>query len=611
LGKRNLDRLPAIFNILSEAFPNYEDRPQQREMAEEVLRCFDNNKGLLIEAGTGVGKSFAYLIPAILSRRKTIISTSSLALQDQLVGKDLVFLQKTLPQKFSFGILKGKNNYVCLKREREYTGTGNSYERFRRWLAKTKTGQMAELPFIPEFWPEVCGDPQDCNGRKCPFYVPCFYYRHYRGLHKKDILVINHHLLIHDLLSDFNILPFHEQLVIDEAAEVEDVISRVLGSRLTYSRTMWLLYRLKGLKIIVDHLFADVKAFFDRGDIDSGPVFPIPAHVTELLRGLREKFAVDKILSTLDKQRKSAADDEIKDRIETTIGFLKSFAGDVDDFIGQADANKVYYIEVSGTTLEFKSNLVECQIPFQILIDKYDSTIMTSATLTSGGNFDFLKKRLGIQDFEEKVIGSPFDYKKQSLLYIDKNLPKPDRANEKIFQQESLVVMEDLISASRGRTLVLFTSYRHLHFAAENITIPYPFKSQGDMPPARLIEWFKDTPDSVLFATATFWQGVDIKGDKLRLVIIDKLPFSSPADPLYQERCKRLGKRWFYDLALPSAILRLRQGFGRLIRGRNEYGVVAILDRRVVESSYGPTILSSLQEVNITHSMEDVRQFFA
>ncbi|MBW1795992.1 MAG: HEAT repeat domain-containing protein [Deltaproteobacteria bacterium] len=579
-------------------------------MAGEVSRCLKGKKNLLIEAGTGVGKSFAYLIPAILSHEKTVVSTASLALQDQLVSKDLVFLQKELPQKFSFGILKGKNNYLCLKREREFTEISQTYMRFRKWLAETRTGEKDELPFIPEFWSKVCGDSQDCNGRTCPLYNGCFYYRHYRHLFKKDILVVNHHLLIYDLLSDFSILPFHEQLIIDEAPEVENVISHVLGSTLSYSRVAWLLYRLKGLKIIVDPLFAQVESFFKGMDMPSQAVFPIPAPITEKLKDLNKILALNRVVSTLEKHKNSVSDDELRDRIETTIGYVTTLTADIDDFIEQNDTDRVYYMAGNNGALELKSALVESRNSFEELISNYDSVIMTSATLASGGNFVFLKKRLGIEDFEERVIGSPFDYRKQALLHIDKDLPLPEKGNNERFQQESLKVMEGLINASRGRALVLFTSYKHLHFVSKNIKIHYPFKSQGDMPPARLIEWFKDTSHSVLLATATFWQGIDIKGEKLSLVVIAKLPFSSPGDPVYQERCRRLKDRWFNDLALPSAILVLRQGFGRLIRGRNEYGVVAILDRRLVTRSYGKTIVSSLPDMNIVHSVEDVKRFF-
>lgn len=579
-------------------------------MADEVLRCLTGKKNLLIEAGTGIGKSFAYLIPAILSQEKTIVSTATLALQDQLASKDLVFLQKELPQRFSFGILKGKNNYLCLKREREFTEISDPYIRFRTWLTETRTGEKDELPFIPEFWSKVCGDSQDCNGRACPFFDDCFYYRHYRHLFKTDILVINHHLLIHDLLSDNNILPFHKQLIIDEASEIEEVISHVMGSTLSHTRVGWLLYRLKGLKILVDPLFPKVESFFRGIDIPSQTMFPIPPPIIEKLKDLKETLALDTVVSTLEKQKNSASDEELCDRMETTIGYVTALLSDIDDFIGQEDSGKAYYVAGNNGTLELKSSLIEAQSSFQGLIGTYDSVIMTSATMAAGGNFSFLKQRLGISDFQERIIGSPFDYREQALLYIDKGLPPPSQKNNEAFQQESLTVIEELINASHGRALVLFTSYNHLYFVSKNIKIPYPFKSQGDMPPARLLQWLKDTPHSVLLATATFWQGIDIKGEKLSLVVIGKLPFTSPGDPVYQERCRRLGDRWFRELALPSAILALRQGFGRLIRGLNDYGVVAILDTRLVTHSYGKTIVSSLPEMNIVHSIEDVKRFF-
>ncbi|HOO90109.1 MAG TPA: helicase C-terminal domain-containing protein [Syntrophales bacterium] len=605
-----LDTISSSFDILQKKFPGYEDRPQQREMAREILDSFTEHGNLLIEAGTGVGKSFAYLIPAMLSGEKTIVSTSSLALQDQLVKKDLVFLNKALPQKVAFGILKGKNNYVCLKREREYAGSGKSYIRFRKWLSETGTGEKSDISFTPKFWPEVCGDSQDCGGQNCPFYGRCFYYKHYRTLYAKDILVVNHHLLVYDLLSDFSLLPFHRQLIIDEAPDIEDVISTVLGSALTYSRTAWLLYRLRGLKVITDHLFPLVESFFKKSDVPPWAVCPVPVALTERLKQLREGLALDTTVSALEERKKNTVDEELRDRIETTVGYIRSFEADMDDFIRQGEGDKVYYAEKTKGGVELKSSLVESGIAFEHLTRGYRSVIMTSATLTSGENFSFLKNRLHIEDFGERIIGSPFDFRTQALLYIDRDLPKPDTENGGPFEKESLKVIERLIEASRGRALVLFTSYRNLDFVAENLETPYPCKRQGEMPPAKLIKWFRDTPGSVLLATATFWQGIDIKGDDLSLVIIVRLPFSSPGDPVYQERCNRLGGRWFHDLALPHATLSLRQGFGRLIRGRDEYGVVAILDTRLVRSSYGRYIVSSLPPAGITHDIGDVEAFF-
>jgi ATP-dependent DNA helicase DinG len=630
--------LKTAFSILKKEFSSYEDRPQQMEMAEAVLSCLQNNERLLVEAGTGVGKSFAYLIPAILSNEKTIVSTASIALQDQLIHKDLEFLRKVLPQKFSFAMLKGKNNYLCLKREREFSEMTEPFIKFREWAAETETGDKDELDFIPDFWSRVCGDSHDCGGTQCPFYSDCFYYSHFRNLFRKDIIVINHHLLLYDLLAGFNILPFHKQLIMDEAHQIENIISHVFGSILSHPQVIWLLYRLKGMKIAVDHLFQEADSFF-REKFFASPGMtntrtePIPDAIIEGLKKLKEQLALDKVIHRLNLYKDSAESDELRDRAETTIMYVLSLEGIIDDFIARGDDGKVYYMTVNKKGLELRSSLVESQKTFGDLIKGYESMIMTSATLTAGGDFSFIRERLGIvchhgpvsesremlkqvqhdssdAGWKEMVIGSPFDYRKQALLYLDKDLPSPDRGNSGLFQEQSLRVIEKLINASQGRALVLFTSYSHLRFASDNIAADYPCKCQGEMPPARLIEWFKDTQNSVLLATATFWQGIDIKGEDLSLVVIVKMPFGSPGDPVYDERCRRLGPRWFHDLALPSAILQVRQGFGRLIRSIDDFGVVAILDTRVLHSSYGMAVISSLPEMNIVHDVGDVKRFF-
>jgi len=658
-----MKELISCFRELKRKFPGYEERPQQLEMAEEVLSCLRDNERLLIEAGTGVGKTFAYLIPAIMGKEKTIVSTASIALQDQLVNKDLVALKKLLPYDFSFAILKGKNNYLCLKREREYIGTGEIYDRFREWISTTATGDKDEIPFVPEFWFRVCGDSDDCGGKECPYYNDCFYYSHYRSVQKVDILVVNHHLLLYDLLSEFNLLPFHNHLIIDEAHQIEDVISHVLGTVLNRSRVLWLLYRLKGFKIAVEHLYDPVESFFKGkglqlplpdspydGVEDASLFNPAPfclegdwrggagedrngrgIHQSIIggLRELRGLLSLDMVIRrlkecgvllddtarTCDSANPGITDlddplNEMQDRIETTINYVKALTRDIDDFITCEDEERVYYMRWNRGYLELRSNLVDVRIPFDTLMKGYRSMVLTSATLTTGGDFNFLKERLGITGFRERTIGSPFDYKRQAVLYIDKKLPHPFKGKIDLFRRESLKTIEGLIHASQGRALVLFTSYNHLNYVAKNIQIEYPLMAQGEMPPAGLVKWFKETPNPVLLATATFWQGIDIRGEQLSLVVIVKMPFGSPGDPVYDERCRRLKDRWFVDLALPSAILLLRQGFGRLIRSAGDRGVVAILDSRIATSSYGRTVLSSLPEMEIVHSIEDVEKFF-
>lgn len=605
-----MEEINSTFKLLEKTLPDYETRPQQIKMAGEVYRTFLNKEKIIVEAGTGVGKSFAYLIPAILTKNKTIVSTASIALQDQLVNKDLSFLQKALPLKFSYAILKGKNNYLCLKREKEFSELSTDFMKFRQWTIETKTGDKDELSYVPEFWSKVCGDSDDCNVVKCPYYKDCYYYKHYRSLYKKDILVINHHLLAFDLLSDFNLLPFHEQLVIDEAHQIEDVISHVLGNVLTHSRITWLLYRLRSLKISVDHIFEAVDSFFKRREIPQHAFYPIPEDIIDELINIHSVLSLNNVMERLDSYNEEELNDELSDKIQTTKKYVASLEFTINEFIEQNDRNKVYFVTGNKGKIELKSNLIESDKHFLTLERGFESLVMTSATLATGGSFFFFKQRLGIRDFKEMLIGSPFNYSKQTLLYVDRGLPPPDKENNNIFMKESLKVIENLIKASKGRALVLFTSYKHLDYAAEHISIDYPFKSQGKMPPSHMINWFKKTPNSVLLATATFWQGIDIKGEDLSLVIIVKIPFGSPGDPVYDERCKRLGDRWFSDLALPSAILMLRQGFGRLIRSSSDYGVVAILDSRLLTSSYGKIILSSLPDLKISHDISEVEKFF-
>lgn len=611
--KKIADKDKAIetaFEILLQKFPGYERRQEQLGMANAVWDCMRNKKRLLVEAGTGVGKSFAYLIPAILSKRRTIISTASIALQDQLVNKDLVFLQQALPHEFSYAILKGKNNYLCVKREKDFSELSGEFMEFREWVSGTTTGDKDELASVPDFWSRVCGDSDDCNVLNCPYYKECFYYRHYSSLYKKDILVVNHHLLIFDLLSEFRLLPFHDQLVIDEAHQIEDVISHVMGSVLSHSRIVWLLYRLRRMKMAVDQIFEPVELFFKGHEIPSRPTCPVPDEFRERLKSLKSILDLNGVAERLDAFSLDVLDDELADKILTTKRYVFSLSRIIDDFILQGDKDRVYYMAWNKGYVELKSSLVESGGSFCVLASGYESTIMTSATLTAGGSFDYLRKRLGIADFEEMSIGSPFDYRKQALLYIEKDLPAPDKDNNALFMKGSISVIERLIKASGGRALVLFTSYKHLNYVAENISIDFPCKSQGKMSPARLIQWFKRKPRSVLLATATFWQGIDIRGEDLSLVIIVKMPFGSPGEPVYDERCRRLGERWFAELALPQAILMLRQGFGRLIRSSEDYGVAAILDSRLLASSYGRIIISSLPDINISNRLEDVQKFF-
>ncbi len=600
-----------FFNFLKENLPDYEDRPEQLQMAEAVYQAMSRSKRLLVEAGTGTGKSFAYLIPAIVSGKKTVVSTATIALQEQLARKDLLFLQGLNYAPFAYGVLKGKNNYLCIKRFNEFGALSIRDRRFLKWADKTTTGDKDDLEHLPDFWSQVAGDSMDCAGKECPFYESCFYFKNYKRLYKADIIVVNHYLLAFDLISGGTLIPSHETLIIDEAHEIDDALSKAVGISITPFRVKWLLNRLRGLKIAVDTLYEDMDTLF-KAKIpsleSSSYLSPISEDIVERLRDFSNRLSLSQVIGQLERRLSLEENLEVKDKISTTINLCKVLQGDINRFIEQSEHDMVYYLQKGKEGIEFQSRLIETAEVFNNLTELYDSVIMTSATLTTAGTFDFITRRLGLRGYEQVILNSPFDYQRQAALFTARHLPPPDRDDD--FLKDSVDIIKHLINASKGRALVLFTSYRHLKYVAENLSVSYPIASQGDMPNSRLLRWFMDTPNSVLLATQSFWQGVDIKGDKLSMLIIAKIPFAPPGDPVYDARCSRLGDRWFMDLALPSAILSIRQGFGRLIRTSSDRGVVAILDSRVNNNSYGSKVLSSLPKMRSIGSIEEVYDFF-
>ncbi len=603
--------LEDFFGFLEKELPNYERRIPQLDMARAVFNTLCNGRRLLVEAGTGTGKSFAYLIPALLSGGKTIISTATIALQEQLATKDLSFLQRLGFKPFTYGILKGKNNYLCIKRLRDY-GTLNTWDpQFIEWVKETETGDKDDLKHLPEFWNQVSGDSLDCAAKACPFYGQCFYFRNYKTLYKADIVIANHYILAFDALSGGSLLPIHESLIIDEAHNIDDCLSKAAGISVTERRIKGLLNRLRSLKVAVEDIYQDIDNFFNVPGLfkaDLNYLTPIPEEIIEGLKHINKRLALNRTAERLERQKYSYEEDkELQDKIITTIALCTSLQSDIDDFLEQGKEDRVYFIQKGRQGFELQSRLIETASMFNTMIDLYDNVIMTSATLTTSMSFDFIKQRLNLRGFDELIVSSPFDYQRQSALFTDSKIPPPTK--EEDFFRHSAESISKLICASKGRALVLFASYKHLRHVSEMLALPYPLASQGDMPNSKLLQWFIDTPDSVLLATQSFWQGIDVKGDKLSLLIIAKIPFASPGDPVYDARCRRLGDRWFSDLALPAAILSIRQGFGRLIRSASDRGVVAILDSRLYNSSYGSKVLSSLPKMTTLDSIIEVEDF--
>lgn len=602
-----------FFTTLKRRLPDYEDRRVQLEVSKAIYRTITTQGRHLIEAGTGTGKSFAYLIPLIVAKKRAIVSTATITLQEQLTKKDLQFLRGLGLVSFDFALLKGKNNYLCWKRFNEFGNLHHQKGDFRDWLNSTKTGDRDELAYIPEFWSQVAGDSIDCAGKRCPYYNRCFYYLHYRTLQSADIVVVNHYLLAFDLLSEGSILPHHEVLVVDEAHQIDDALSTSVGLSITPFRIKWLLNRLRSLKFAVDEPYEAVDRLFEAKTLfgeNLNCLCPVPEEVIVRLRNFSKLLSLTMVIKRLKKQLDNTPEEDtaLYDKLSTTLRYCEALHSDINSFLDQKSNDMVYFIQRGKQGFEFQSRLIDTAHVFNRLIDLYSSTVMTSATLKTSKGFDYIRQRLGITDFDELTVDSPFDYQRQSALFIDSTVSTPDRDAE--FLRDATERIERLIRASKGRALVLFTSYRHLNYVAERLSLPYPTASQGDEPNSKLLEWFKTTPNSVLLATQSFWQGIDVKGDKLSLLIIVKIPFRPPGDPVYDARCSRLKDRWFEDLALPSAILLIRQAFGRLIRSASDRGVVAILDSRVNNSSYGKQILNSLPKMTVLKDIDEVERFF-
>lgn len=628
--------------FISRSLTGFEVRPQQVEMARAIQRALLDGRHLAVEAGTGVGKSFAYLIPTIEIIRsagsKALISTYTITLQEQLINKDIPFLTDCVPQTFVVALAKGRGNYLCkrrlefaLRRQRSlFDDFGSQLEQISNWAGETEDGSLSDMPFLPtnQIWDRVKSEHGNCRGRKCPHFRTCFYRRARRRLAKADIIVANHALLFNDLIlkeEGVSILPDYGFVVIDEAHNIEHVAENHFGINISNHRIRLLLDGLynprthKGLLAymnaekamdIVSQTRKEVRIFLN--------------HVRQWYEGIREEtkgrcyknFVDDTISgylkdlgSELTKLVKQSEEVDEKLEIVRFIDRCKALAQDLENFLMQKQADYVYWVEANGNragTVRLRSAAVNVGPDVKrCLFDKYESVILTSATLSTGaaeekGGFDFFAGRIGLDDFDAVKLGSPFDYQKQVTIYIEKDLPNP---NESAFTGTAAEVLKKYILKTAGRAFVLFTSYAMLEeiagklsdwLAENNIEL----LQQGSLlDRTTLLKRFKAEGNSVLFGTDSFWQGVDVPGETLSNVIIVRLPFAVPEKPLLAGRLKQireLGGNPFNDYQLPSAILKFKQGFGRLIRSKLDTGIVVILDSRIVRKSYGAKFLAAI-----------------
>jgi ATP-dependent DNA helicase DinG len=613
-----------IFTLLGKHLPGYQVRQQQIELAQSIEYAFKAGKTGVFEAGTGTGKSFAALIPAMLSQKRVVVSTNTISLQEQYIVKDIPALQAVLPFEIKACLLKGRNNYLGMRRWEDALREHEVDNRLVDWVGETATGDVSELDFLPpyEIWREVNSDSDDCLRNRCPHFSDCFYFEARRIAEKADVLVVNHALLLADAVSGGAILPPYELLVVDEAHHLAEVACDVFSASISTGGVRALTTRaakkvnapphlLQEIESNAGHFFRDLALRFSapktrlRQSVETA--YDLAAALS-LLKTWLEEEEFGYLVDHADLQEKAKL--KAKALVTTVSRFLSCL-----DYVANPDPGFVvwlsrqdqvgYRLEVVAAPLDVAEYLRQSLLSK----DKLVSSIWMSATLATVGEdpFAFFKRNVGIEkNVVQSQVASPFDYGKQAILYLPNGLPEP---NHQDFLPSVAAEIERIIEFSEGRAFVLFTSHNALITTYDNVAhkLPYECKRQGEMPRQKLLEWFASSPSAVLFGTSSFWEGVSINGEQLSCVIIDRIPFQAPDDPIFEARCDAIKgdptASWFNDLALPQAAMRLKQGVGRLIRTVNDKGMVAILDRRLTTKQYGQIILQCLPPMPIIREL--------
>jgi len=670
----NIDDFFAPGGVVGKSFEGYERRQQQVDMARAVQKALSTKRHLVAEAGTGVGKSLAYLAPAIekaiLGANRVVISTFTIALQEQLINKDIPCLNRCLPWGFTAALAKGKSNYICKRRLefaiRRQMGLFDQFSDvlsdINNWATRTTDGSLSDLPFIPEarVWDAVKAEHGNCKGRKCGHWKSCFCQRAKRELENANVVVTNHALLFSDLAlreEEFSILPDYKWVIIDEAHNIERVAEEHFGIEISSGSVRFLLDGLynprthKGLLVYTEsgkltdlvvkaseaakEFFKSVRQWNER-------------HRSQTNGRCYKNFVEDNLSAQIKELRaglsglaKQAKDEDERFELTRYVDKCAGLLGDLEAFLPQAKQDYVYWVEVSeNKPLDSARSRREAvylrSAPLNVgadvkrsLFDKFDSVIMTSATLSTGGEkekggpvhrspkgkggFEFFAGRVGLKDYDAVKLGSPFDYQKQVTIYVESELPEP---NDEKFVASACEAVKKYVLKTQGRAFVLFTSYKMLGDFAEQLAEWFKENNiellqQGvGLDRSSLLRRFKTDGRFVLFGTDSFWQGVDVAGEALSNVIIVRLPFAVPDTPLLAGRLDKIkedGGNPFAEYQLPLAIIKFKQGFGRLIRTKTDSGIVVILDSRIFSKSYGRNFLAAIPACKteiVTHSGE-------
>jgi len=695
------DPLVQLFTLkgpLARKSKDFEYRPQQESMVRDVVHAFNKKKVALIEAGTGVGKSMAYLVPvvywALENKQKVVVSTNTINLQEQLIHKDIPFIRESLNKKFSAILLKGRSNYLCLRKAADFKKdtariSADNDQKWEidlilTWMEQTRDGSLSELNVIPssDVWDSVCSESDNCTRARCPYFSRCFFYQSRRRAAQAQIIVTNHHLLMADMAvreqtgrKSTGILPAFHKLILDEAHHLVDVATSYLGLRLTpfsfyrnlgrlqnsrypergmvpgiYARLFELINQKNQKKIALIHKFVDttftparkkcqeeLEQIFEEitlgilrceeqilspGEelkkrispiVESTPLWQdvVEPGVTSITNTVGAFVAICqdllKKLRDLDGPTCEKIDSRLMDT-EALVLRLRIHLTSLDEFLNEKE-NECRWMELGrrkkGHRIAFRQAPLDVSHRLkELLFDEYESVILTSATLAIDHSFDFFKKRIGLnllpgERLLENVLDSPFDYPNRVMLCLPTDIPEPNNSR---FMTALAGLIRETITVTGGRAFVLFTSYGLLNGAFNLLENPLLLNGftcfrQGRMNRHALLEEFKKTEKAVLFATDSFWEGVDVKGESLQSVILTKLPFQVPTEPIVEARMEKIrkdGGQPFYDYSLPHAVIKLKQGFGRLIRSKEDWGLVVISDPRVMTRSYGRTFLRSL-----------------